>query len=152
MNILPKLPDNIFAKVMRFHSHPTADLVKQSLVFRFYGFENEYGGIHGSPFDRGRADAHYERMFYPHRWTNGNGLDGGTVYDLTPNETDAYTLAYFGTRIRRWSAPACDAIGIFEELKRRTHIYIYIYICGRLSMTSSLGYVVGGDKEKTLSI
>ena len=26
------------------------------------------------------------------------------------------------------------------------------YICGRLSMTSSLGFVVGGDKGRTLSI
>ena len=29
MNILPKLPDNLFAKVMLFHSHPVADLVKR---------------------------------------------------------------------------------------------------------------------------
>ena len=49
MNILPKLPEQLFAKVMLFHSHPTADMVKQSLVFRYYGFENEYRGIHGSP-------------------------------------------------------------------------------------------------------
>ena len=61
MNILPKLPEQLFAKVMLFHSHPTADMVKQSLVFRFYGSENEYGGIHGSAFDRGRADEYYER-------------------------------------------------------------------------------------------
>ena len=116
MNILPKLPDNVFAKVMRFHSHPIADLVKQSLVFRYYGFENEYGGIHGSPFDRGRADAYYERMFYPHRWTNGNGLDNGTVNDLTGEETDAYTLAYFGTCIRRWREDEEDSLHVLFKL------------------------------------
>ena len=30
---------------------------------------------------------------------NGNARDGGTGYDLTPNETDAYMLGYFGTKI-----------------------------------------------------
>ena len=102
MNILPKLPDHLFAKVMLFHSHPVADLVKESLVFRFYGFENEYGRIHGSAFDRGRADAYYDRDLDPHKWTNGSGLNGGTVYNLTTRETDAYMLGYFGTSIRRW--------------------------------------------------
>ena len=116
MNILPKLPDNIFAKVILFHSHPTADMVKQSLVFRFYGFENEYGGTHGSAFDRGRADAYYERDLDPHRWTNGNGLNGGTVYNLTTRETDAYMLGYFGTSIRRWRH---DEEGTLRELLNR---------------------------------
>ena len=113
MNILPKLPEQLFAKVMLFHSHPTADMVKQSLAFRFYGFENEYGSIHGSAFDRGRSDAYYERDLDPHRWTNGNGLDGGTVYDLTTRETDAYMLGYFGTSIRKFR---CDEEGSLREL------------------------------------
>ena len=116
MNILPKLPDHLFAKVMLFHSHPAADLVKESLVFHYYRFQNEYMGIHGSPFDRGQADAYYERKFYPHRWTNGSGLDGGTVYNLTTRETDAYMLGYFGTNIRRWRA---DEEGSLRELMYR---------------------------------
>ena len=116
MNILPKLPEHLFDKVMLYNSHPAADLVKQSLVFRFYGFENEYGGIHGSAFDRGRADAYYERDLDPHRWTNGNGLNGGTVYDLTTRETDAYMLGYFGTCIRRWRH---DEEGTLRELLNR---------------------------------
>ena len=116
MNILPKLPDHIFAKVMLFHSHPTADLVKQSLVFRYYGFENEYRGMRVSPFDRGRADAYYDRDLDPHIWTNGSGLDGGTVYDLTTRETDAYMLGYFGTSIRRWRH---DEEGSLRELLNR---------------------------------
>ena len=101
MNSLPKLPDQLFAKVMLFNSHPVADLVKESLVFHYYKFQNEYRGIHGSPFDRGGSDAYYYRDLDPHRWTNGNGRDGGTVYDLTPDETDAYMLGYFGTKIRK---------------------------------------------------
>ena len=112
MNILPKLPEHLFNKVMLFNSHPAADLVKESMVFHYYRFQNEHMGIHGSPFDRGQADAHYERMFNPHRWTNGSGLDGGTVYDLTPDETDAYTLAYFGTRIRRWRDDEEDSLHV----------------------------------------
>ena len=116
MNILPKLPDHIFAKVMLFHSHPAADLVKESLVFHYYRFQNEYRDIHGSPFDRGQADAYYERMFYPHRWTNGSGLDGGTVNELTGEETDAYTLAYFGTRMRRWRDDEEDSLHVLLKL------------------------------------
>ena len=116
MNILPQLPDHLFAKVMLFHSHPAADMVKQSLVFRYYGFKNEYGGIHGSPFDKGESDAYYDRDLDPHRWTNGSGLDGGTVYNLTTRETDAYMLGYFGTSIRRWR---CDEEGSLRELLNR---------------------------------
>ena len=84
MNILPKLPEHRFAKVMLFHSHL-----------------NQYGSSHGSPFDRGSSDAYYYRGRSPHYWTNGNGSDGGTVYDSTPDETDAYMLEYFGTKIRK---------------------------------------------------
>ena len=116
MNILPKLPEHLFDKVMLYNSHHAADLVKQSLVFRFYGFENEYGGIHGSPFDRGRADAYYERELDPHIWTNGNGLDGGTVYDLRTREIEAYALGYYGTRIRRWRR---DEEGSLREFLNR---------------------------------
>ena len=116
MNILPKLPEHLFDKVMLFNSHPAADLVKESMVFHYYRLQNEHMGIHGSPFDRGQADGHYERMFYPHRWTNGNGLDGGTVYNLTTRETDAYMLGYFGTSIRRWRQ---DEEGSLRELLNR---------------------------------
>ena len=116
MNILPKLPEQLFDKVMLFRSHPVADLVKESMVCHYYRFKNEHIGIHGSPFDRGGADAYYDRKFYPHRWTNGNGLDGGTVYDLTPDETDAYTLAYFGTRIRRWRDDEEDSLHVLLKL------------------------------------
>ena len=101
---------------MLFHSHPTAEMVKQFLVFRYFCFESEYGGIHGSLFDRGRADAYYDHDLDPHRWTNGNGLNGGTVYNLTTRETDAYMLGYFGTSIRRFR---CDEEGSLRELLNR---------------------------------
>ena len=98
MNILPKLPDHLFAKVMLFHSHPAADLVKESMVFHYYKFKND--ATPGGPFFRGGSDAYYYRGINPHYWTNGNGRDG-TVYDLTPPETDAYMMGYFGTNIRK---------------------------------------------------
>ena len=53
MNILPKLPEHLFDKVMLFNSHPAAHLVKESMVFHYYRFQNEHMGIHGSPFERG---------------------------------------------------------------------------------------------------
>ena len=99
MNILPELPEQLFAKVMLFHSHPVADLVKESLMFHYYRFQNET--TPGCPFLRGGSDAYYYRDLDPHSRTNGNERDGGTVYDLTPDETDAYMLGDFGTKIRK---------------------------------------------------
>ena len=34
-------------------------------------------------------------------WTNGNGRDGGTVYELTVEQEFAYELGYLGTKIRK---------------------------------------------------
>ena len=50
MNILPKLPEDLFAKVMLFHSHPVADLFKIAVqtvneeLYEIIEGDYEYGG------------------------------------------------------------------------------------------------------------
>lgn len=47
---------------------------------------------HGSPFDRGDADAHYGRQWRPHKWLDSLGrLE---VTDLTIEETAEYDAGY----------------------------------------------------------
>ena len=99
MNNFQNIPDHLFEKIVLFNSHPIADLVKKSVLFKYYKLQNE--ATHGCPFDRGGADAYYHRCPEPHYWTNGNGRDGGTVSELTNLEIDAYLLGYFGTKIRK---------------------------------------------------
>ena len=37
----------------------------------------------------------------PHYWTNGNGRNGNTIYDLTAEEIEAYHLGYNNQHNRR---------------------------------------------------
>ena len=50
--------------------------------------------IHGSPFDRGCADAYYHRSPSPHYWTNENGLDDERVEELTEKQRGEYISGY----------------------------------------------------------
>ena len=93
------LPNHVLDKIILFCSHPVADLVKSSRVFQYNKFYLE--STHGCPFDRRCSDAYYYRDPNPHYWTNGNGRDGGTVYDLTVEQEFAYELGYLGTKIRK---------------------------------------------------
>jgi len=50
---------------------------------------------HGSPFDRGSADAYYGRPYDPHWWPQGTGM--GTRIEeeaMSPREIELYTFAY----------------------------------------------------------
>ena len=53
--------------------------------------------IHGTPFDRGCADAYYHRTPSPHYWTNGNGLDGERIEELTEKQNGNIYLVMFFT-------------------------------------------------------
>ena len=88
------IPENIFHKIMLFNSHPVADLLKQeSVALRCMRYKSER--THGCPYDRGSADAYYGREPKPHYWLNGNGRNGGTVYELTYEQQEAYAQGYF---------------------------------------------------------
>jgi len=50
-----------------------------------------YPKYHGGPYDRGSADAFYQRAFDPHYWTDGEGrvkIEKGTP------EYEAYRAGY----------------------------------------------------------
>ncbi len=48
----------------------------------------KYDTSHGSPYDRGRADAYYGRQLNPHLWLDGMGRQ--VVTDLTKEQREAY--------------------------------------------------------------
>ena len=52
-----------------------------------------YERWHGSPYDRGSADAYYGRGKNPHKYPNGT-YKGPAVTDLTPEEIKAYNAGY----------------------------------------------------------
>jgi hypothetical protein len=47
---------------------------------------------HGSPYDRGHADAWYGRSARPHKWLDGIGVNEVTC--LTTEETAEYKAGY----------------------------------------------------------
>ena len=49
--------------------------------------------MHGSPMDRGSADAYYWRPRSPHKYPNGT-YNGERVTDLTPEEIEEYNFGY----------------------------------------------------------
>ena len=91
---LEMLPENVVNKIFVFNSHPVADLVRESIKFKVRKLKLEQ--IHGCPFDRGSADAYYYREPKPHYKRNGV-----VVFDLTPEEEDAYDIGYITEDRRR---------------------------------------------------
>lgn len=55
--------------------------------------KHEYDTRHGGPFDRGGADAYYQRPKKPHKYKGDTGR-GDPITDLTPEEIDAYNFGY----------------------------------------------------------
>ena len=108
------LSNDLVQKIMlmvpkdRCTGSPTAAIVKQSWRFVYHKCYNEYHSHtnekvnhkgHGAPFDRGRADAYYNRRHCrPHKWI----LDeSGEVKhqivqkeDLTEDEIREYLIGY----------------------------------------------------------
>ena len=50
--------------------------------------------LHGSPYDRGGADAYYRRPINPHYCPSGNN-QGIEVHDLTKEEEAEYMKGYW---------------------------------------------------------
>ena len=93
------LPEEIVNKTTLYNSHPVADLIRHSHLFKLKKHKLER--THGCPFDRGSADAYYSRPLKPHKWSNGRR--DGTVYGLTVEELKAYELGFFFEENRnRW--------------------------------------------------
>lgn len=57
---------------------------------------------HGSPQDRGSADAYYGRPFNPHYYVGGTGTSERVKYeDMTENEIKAYVHGYMNEENRK---------------------------------------------------
>ena len=91
------LPLDVVRRVRLYHSHPVADIVRSNPKFKDRRYRIER--VHGCPYDRGGADAYYRRLPSPHYWRFG--INAGTVYDLNPDEIEAYHLGYVDTPLRR---------------------------------------------------
>jgi len=65
---------------------------------------------HGSPYDRGGADAYYWRDPNPHKWPGGDHTS--PVYQLTPDEVEEYLAGYravYDSGVRKdWGDPDHD--------------------------------------------
>lgn len=48
---------------------------------------------HGSPYDRGSADAYYGRSYNPHWYPEGNKV-GISIGGMTPEQIEEYRLGY----------------------------------------------------------
>ena len=65
---MENMPNNVINKIMFYTSHPVADILRESSIFRALEFDNgKRIRTHGSPFDRGDMDAYYGRGYEPHK-------------------------------------------------------------------------------------
>lgn len=83
------LPIDLFNKIMLFNSHPLADIVKDSLEFK-YRFLLSDKPSNESPFCRGMFNGHFKRKEKPHKLD----MDGDRVYTLTKEEEYEYWIGY----------------------------------------------------------
>lgn len=57
--------------------------------------KTEFNRRHGGPYDRGSADAYYQRGFNPHYFTGGTYQSTRIdLADMTADEIVAYTAGY----------------------------------------------------------
>ena len=80
------IPESVFNKIMQYNSHPVADIVKNSVVFKTLRYKNERA--HGCPFDRGSCDAYYGREYCPHKVIERKKNSKGTYYDVKVEEEE----------------------------------------------------------------
>ena len=113
---MERLPLELFKKIMSYNSHPISDLLRNDPIFKAKRYETER--THGCPFDRGGADSYYYRYAEPHKWTNGNGRDGGRVeeWDLTDDEIEGYWMGYLTNTTKK---NGDDDNGNFNEIRNK---------------------------------
>ena len=85
---MENLPKNVINKIMFYTSHPVADILKASSIFKALEI---YNGTHthGSPYDRGFMDAYYGRGYDPHKCE-----DNAPAYRKCALETDEEIKEY----------------------------------------------------------
>ncbi len=91
---MENLPKNVINKIMLYLSTPTADIVKESDIFKFMALRLQKH-FRGSAFDCAVIDSRFlHRYFLPR--TFGIYEDGqrSTTYDLSAEEYTTYTATY----------------------------------------------------------
>lgn len=64
----------------------------------------EINDRHGGAYDRGGADAYYERPFDPHYFVDGtHSSPRVAVAEMTPDEILQYTVGYLENHSNEWS-------------------------------------------------
>jgi hypothetical protein len=103
---MENLPKNVINKIMFNTSHPVADILKASSIFKALKMNNR-GIIEGSPFHCGNQAAYYGWDRKPHRWDitktfNPNIESHTQSYLLTDEEIKEYNAALFHSSARHW--------------------------------------------------
>ncbi len=98
MEILKELPNEMNFNVIKFMKHPVAEIVKTG-DFSYARFEIlhkilERNSEHGSAFDRGMADAYYNRDMNPHKWIIQEGQRPIRDEDLSDEEIEEYEIGF----------------------------------------------------------
>ncbi len=83
-----------------FHtSHPVVDILSASSIFKALKMYNEER-VHGSPYDRGEADAYYGRGYEPHKREQHFGIMIQLELE-TDEEKKEYEAAYMHASNRK---------------------------------------------------
>ena len=102
---MENLPETVINKIMLYTSHPVADILRASSVFKALEMNNR-GSIRGSPFDRGYMDAYHGRCYTPHRieWQGPHEAEfmNRRTLLITDEQLKEYNAAYFHTSDRKW--------------------------------------------------
>ena len=97
---MENLPKNVVNKIMFYTSHPVADILRASSIYKALEMQNRYR-IHGSPFDRGDMDAYYGRGYEPHK--KECHLGRMVQFELeTDEELREYEAAYLHSSDRKF--------------------------------------------------
>ncbi len=96
MEILPK---NVINKIMFYTNHPVVDILNASSIFKALKMYNEER-VHGSPYDRGEADAYYGRGYEPRKREVHSGRMVLTQLE-NDEEIKEYEAAYFHSSNRK---------------------------------------------------
>jgi hypothetical protein len=107
---MENMPKNVINKIMLYTSHPVADILRESSIFRALELENGIR-VHGSPFDRGEMDAYYARGYDPHKMEAHLGRMVKSDLE-SEHEKNNYEAAYLHTFTRK-----------FWTTRREQHIF-----------------------------
>ena len=105
---MENLPKNVINKIMLFTSHPVADILRETSIFRALEM-GRCERIQGSPLNRGDMDAYWGRGYEPHKMGTLVGNIGSEQADrivklnLSSNkEIEEYDASYLHCWERRY--------------------------------------------------